>query len=231
VLLLLHWSDPFSAAAGRPDQGRICNRRRLQSRRWKRRSESVMRHLNNGDSSRVVLVELSSRTTADMSPQVLPTLRRHSSSAATFSSSNNDGGKDQSYPRRPVRRSAPGRPPPPVATRAALPVPLPVRQPQQTDVYVTSTSRICLARSLDGLVPSSVDDADKKRVSPSRVNVHALRNVSFDLGDDPRETQVLVCWIEGSCVCVCAAFSSSFSVLLSYCSLFLSGLSRCSNLC
>ena len=133
-----------------------------------------------------------------MSPQVLPTLRRHSSSAATFNSSNND--KD--YPRRPVRRSAPGRPPPPVATRAALPVPLPVRQPQQTDVYVTSTSCICLARSLDGLVPSSPVDGDKKRAfSPSRVNVHALRNVSFDLGDDPRETQVLVCWIEGSCVC------------------------------
>ena len=128
-----------------------------------------------------------------MSPQVLPlALRRHSSSAAAFSSSSKD--QISSDPRRPVRRSAPGRPPPPIA-RAPLSLPA----PQQTDVYVTSTSRICLARSLDGLLPSQ----DTLKASSSfhrNVNVHALRHVTYDADDDACETQLLVCWMEGSFV-------------------------------
>lgn len=67
-------------------------------------------------------------------------------------------------------------------------------------VYVSSTSRICLANSLEGLVEPVAPKLDGCRPpaplpsSGGRNNIQAMRNVTVE---DTIEMQSVACWLEG----------------------------------
>ena len=169
-----------------------------------------MRHLNGG----IGLHQ------DPMSPQIM--LRRHASSAAalserketaTNSSSSSkeqpfrcyDGGVGQHSVKK---RPPPARPPLPARMRSISHQPLPghlseftaasCRDVRSSQVYVSSTSRICLARTLDGLVDAPKLDGCRPQAPlppPAAGRIHAMRNVVVD---DRVETQAVACWLEGS---------------------------------
>lgn len=71
-------------------------------------------------------------------------------------------------------------------------------------VYVSSTSRICLANSLDGLVEKVAPKLDGCRPpaplpppGSGRTNIQTMRNVTVE---DAIEMQSVACWLEGSFV-------------------------------
>ncbi|KZS15002.1 putative Guanine nucleotide exchange factor [Daphnia magna] len=163
-----------------------------------------------------------------MSPQQIMLLRRHASSAAALlerketekpvaKSIRNDGAGQHSVKKRPP----PARPPLPARLRSISHQPLPGqlsefqgalmrnvktdRSRSQNDndphqVYVSSTSRICLANSLEGLVEPVAPKLDGCRPpaplpsSGGRNNIQAMRNVTVE---DTIEMQSVACWLEG----------------------------------
>lgn len=119
------------------------------------------------------------------------------------------------------KRPPPARPPLPARLRSISHQPLPgqlsefragelarnvktdrcrgnINDPYQ--IYVSSTSRICLANSLDGLVEKVAPKLDGCRppapLPPRTANIQTMRNVTV-IGDTV-EMQSVACWLEGS---------------------------------
>lgn len=145
-----------------------------------------------------------------MSPQIM--LRRHASSAAallerkeTAPTFRNDGGH-HSVKKRPP----PARPPLPARLRSISHQPLPGQfsefkgafrdmkprpHSERHPVYVSSSSRICFATSLDGLVEATKLQGCRP---PAKLpcQIQTMRNVIEE--DERLETQAVACWLEGS---------------------------------
>ncbi len=102
-------------------------------------------------------------------------LRRHSSNASVL---NYKLQKDPVVERRP-------RPP--------LRPPLPARLVRPPEVYVSSSSRLCLARDLDGLVEITENVRIPPPLPPKGVQ---LRDVWIDYNES-LETQAVSTWLEG----------------------------------
>lgn len=163
-------------------------------------------------------------------------LRRHASSAAALlerketekpavKSMRNDGAGQHSVKKRPP----PARPPLPARLRSISHQPLPGQLSEfqrglmsnvKTDrlrtnndpyqVYVSSTSRICLANSLDGLVEPVAPKLDGCRPpaplpsSGGCGNIQTMRNVTVE---DTVEMQSVACWLEGLSLFSCGPSS------------------------
>lgn len=120
---------------------------------------------------------------AHMSPhQVM--LRRHSSTAA-------DHAKEVAFPKPFESRTVSAGSAKP---RAPCRPPLPARFLKPPEVYVTSSSRVCLAQKLDGLVETRVQKPVASRQLPGGPRGVQLRDVSYDNAD---ETQAVSIWLEG----------------------------------
>ena len=121
-------------------------------------------------------------------------LRRHSSNASVL---NYKQQKDPVVERRP-------RPP--------LRPPLPARLVRPPEVYVSSSSRLCLARDLDGLVEITESVRIPPPLPPKGVQ---LRDVWIDYNES-LETQAVSTWLEGWSPFFCAVFSRAFSSCFIY---------------
>lgn len=158
-----------------------------------------------------------------MSPQIM--LRRHASSAAallerkeTAPTFRNDGGQ-HSVKKRPP----PARPPLPARLRSISHQPLPgqfsefkgalrdIKPRPNSDrhqIYVSSTSRICFATSLDGLVGATkLQGCRPPATLPCQIQT--MRNVIEE--DERVETQAVACWLEGSSSSLFVSFCGSSS--------------------
>ena len=128
-----------------------------------------------------------------MPPQEM--LRRHSSSAASLGRSvvPSSGGEGKRLP--PARPPPPIRSRPPVKRSATSGRSFNVLRFSEHGVYVCSTSRICLARTLRDFL---VDDvrADRRPPVDRRRYGALIRTVHQD--DQLCEFQEVSCWIEGS---------------------------------
>ena len=151
-----------------------------------------------------------------MSPQIM--LRRHASSAAvllerkdkaTVPAIRSDGGHQSMK-----KRTPPARPPLPARLRSISHQPLPDQLSEfrgalrdgtttnlfDSQVYVSSTSRICFARTLDGLVEKASSSSPPScpfQRSTRGAHIQAIRNVTFEARI---ETQAVACWLEGLCL-------------------------------
>ncbi len=158
-----------------------------------------------------------------MSPQQIMLLRRHASSAAALLERKDTTDKPSNVVNNlPTIRGAgqhsvkkrppPARPPLPARLRSISHQPLPgqlsefraelirnVKTDRGYQVYVSSTSRICLANSLDGLVEKVAPKLDGCRppapLPPRTANIQTMRNVTVG---DTVEMQSVACWLEGS---------------------------------
>lgn len=145
-----------------------------------------------------------------MSPQVM--LRRHASSAADVFQR-----AKEPVPRAAAerghhtvkKRPAPARPPLPARLRSLSAQPLPNRcvelspddcaDPKEEVFVNTATSRICLARSIDGLFDSPRPVIVVQTPVPVR-GLQSLRSVS---SDGVGEIQTVSCWLGGRCANRC----------------------------
>ena len=148
-----------------------------------------MRHLNAGQPP-----------DDPMSPQVM--LRRHASSAADVFHRAKEPVPRGHHTLK--KRPAPARPPLPARLRSLSVQPLPTRtEPSANDcddpkeeVYVnTATSRICLARSIDGLFDPPAPVIVVQTAGPVR-GLQSLRSV---MNDGSGEIQTISCWLGGPC--------------------------------